>query len=109
MIYRFVGEKIADRPSVVHSGRSFFFVTPPVCCLNIVRVIVSPGSTHSFRIPMIWDHVVIVGEFFMADGANATLLPDLPAQEFAHLRRRPKFAVAPRMMLIFNPLNSKSD
>jgi hypothetical protein len=42
-------------------------------CLDIVRVIVSPGPTHSFWIPMVRDQVVIVRELFVADRADASL------------------------------------
>jgi len=48
--------------------------------LNIVRVIVSPRSTHSFWISMVRDHVVIVRELFVADRANASLFSDFSIQ-----------------------------
>jgi hypothetical protein len=57
---------------------------------------------------MVRNHVVIIAEFVMADRAYSTLLPDLPVQQFAHLRRRSQFPVSPRVVRIFNPLNSKS-
>ena len=56
-----------------------------MCCLDVVRVIVSPGSAHSFRILMVRHGVVIIGELLVADGANATLLSDLAIQQFPHL------------------------
>ncbi len=37
-------------------------------------MIISPGSTHSFRILVVWDDVVVVREFFVADGAYPGLL-----------------------------------
>lgn len=45
--------------------------------LDIVRVIISPRSAHSLRIPMVRDHVVIVRELFLADRADAGLFSDL--------------------------------
>ena len=54
-------------------------------CLDIVRVIVSPGSTHSFRVPMVGHDVVVIGELFVADRTYATLLSDLEVQQFPHL------------------------
>ena len=56
-------------------------------CLDIIQVIVSPGSSHSFGIPVVWHDVVVVGELFMADRAHPTLLPDFPVQQFPHLGR----------------------
>jgi len=76
-----------NRPSVIHSGRSFFPITPPVCCLNIVRMVVSPCSSHSFRILMVRHDVAVVRELFMADGTFLVLLHDLSVQKLAHLGR----------------------
>ena len=56
--------------------------------LDVVGMIVSPRSTHTLRILVIRDNVVVVGEFFVADGANAALLPDFAVQELPHLPRR---------------------
>jgi len=55
--------------------------------LNIVRVIVSPSSTHSLWIPMVRSHVVIVRELLMADRADASLFSDLSVQQLSHLGR----------------------
>jgi hypothetical protein len=62
-----------DRPSAVHSRRSLLVVTPPMYRLDIVRVIVSLRSTHSFEIPMVRDHVVIVRKLIAADRAGSSL------------------------------------
>jgi len=56
-------------------------------CPDIVRVVVSPGPSHSFWIPVVWNNIVIVREFFVADGAFPILLDNLPVQEFPHFRR----------------------
>jgi len=58
-----------------------------MCCLDIVRVIVPPRSAHSLRILVVWNDVAVIREFVVADRANATLLPDLPVQQFPHLGR----------------------
>ena len=55
--------------------------------LDIVRMIVSPRSTHSLWIPMVRDDVVIVRELLMADRADARLFTDLPVQQLSHLGR----------------------
>jgi hypothetical protein len=77
--------------------------------LDIVRMIVSPSSAHSFRVPMIRDHIVIVCEFLLADCAYASLLPDFAVQQLPHLSWLSQFAVSQGMVGIFNSLNSKSD
>src|SRR5581483_3718218 len=45
-----------------HSGRSFFPITPPVCRLDVVWMAVSPCSSHSFRILVVRNDVVVVSE-----------------------------------------------
>jgi len=50
-------------------------------------MIISPRSAHSFRILVVRNDVVVVGEFFVADGADSALLPHLAVQQFPYLRR----------------------
>jgi hypothetical protein len=73
--------KPTDRPSVIHSGRSFFPVAPPVRGLDIVWVVISPCSTHPLRILVVWDNIVAIGEFLLADGADPVLFHNLPVQQ----------------------------
>ena len=94
--------KMRTHGSIVHSGRSFFFIAPEMCCLDVVRVIISPSSAHSFRIPVIWHDVVVVCEFFVADGAFPVLLHDLSVEQFPHFGGGPEFPISPRMMRILN-------
>lgn len=56
-------------------------------CLDIVRVIVAPRSTHSLRVSVVWDDVVVVRELFMADRADAGLFSDLSVEQLSHLGR----------------------
>jgi hypothetical protein len=42
-----------------------------VSCLNIIRMIVSPRSSHSSGIPVAWNDIVVVGELVVADCADA--------------------------------------
>jgi len=56
-------------------------------CLDIVRMVVSPRSTHSLWIPMVWNHVVVVSELFVADRADASLFADLSVEQIPHLGR----------------------
>ncbi len=77
-------------------------------CLDIVRVIVSPRSSHSFGILVVWNDVVVVGELFVADRAYSGLLPHLAVQQFSHLCRRSQLPISSRVVWIFDPLNSQS-
>src|SRR5207302_7201997 len=79
-----------------------------VGCLDIVWMVVSPGSAHSFRISMVRNDVVVVGELFVADGAYSGLLPHLAVQQFSHLRRRSQFPVSSRVVRIFHSLDSET-
>jgi hypothetical protein len=56
-------------------------------CLDIVRVIITPRSSHPFRIFVVRDHVVVIREVFVADGAYPALLDNLSVQKFPHLGR----------------------
>ena len=76
---------MTDGPSVIYSGRSFFSITPPVCCLDIIRMVVSPRPSHPFGIPVVWHDVVVMCELFVTNGALSALFDDLPVQELAHL------------------------
>jgi hypothetical protein len=80
-----------------------------MCGLDIARMIVPPPSAHSFRILMVGDDVGIIGEVLVANRADAALFSDLPVHQFPHLGRGSQLPVSPRVMRIFNSLNSKSD
>ena len=76
-------------------------------CLNVFRVIISPSSAHSFRIPVVRNHIAIVCEFFVADRTLPVLLDNLAVQELSHLSRRSEFPISPRMMRIINSSNPR--
>src|ERR1700733_10810685 len=97
---------MVDRPSV-HSYRSFFFIAPEMCCLDIVWVVISPRSSHAFGISVVGYDVVVIGELFIADGAFSVLLDNLPIQQFPHFSRRSEFPISPRMMRIINASNPR--
>jgi hypothetical protein len=77
-------------------------------CLDIVWMVVSPRSSHTFRILVVRDDVVVIREVFVADGAYATLLDNLSVQQFPHLGRGSQFPISSRVMRIFDPLNPES-
>ena len=79
-----------------------------MCCLDIVRMIVSPRSAHSFRIPVIWHDVVVICELLVADGAYSGLLPHLAVQKLSHFSRRPEFPISSWVVRTFDALNSRS-
>jgi len=56
-------------------------------CLDVVRMIVPPGSSHSFGILVIRNDVIVVGELIVADRAYSGLLPHLAVQQCSHLCR----------------------
>jgi len=70
-------------------------------------MVVSPRSSHSFGISVVWNDVVVVGELFVADCAYSLLLGDLSLQQFPHFARGSEFPISPRMMRIFNASNSR--
>jgi hypothetical protein len=45
--------------------------------LDIVWMIISPRSSHSFRVLVVWNDVVVIREVFVADGAYSALLENL--------------------------------
>jgi len=74
--------------------------------LDIVRMIVSPRSSHAFGINVVGHDVVVVGEGFLADGALSALFEDLAIEQLPHLRVGTEFAVSSRMMRVFKTLHA---
>jgi hypothetical protein len=75
-------------------------------CLDVVRMIISPSSAHSFRIPVVGNYIVTIRELFVTDGAFSVLLDNLPIQQFPHFSRRPELPISSRVMRIINPLHA---
>ena len=55
--------------------------------LDIFRMVISPSSSHSFRVSVVRYDVAAVGKFLVADGALPFLLDDLSVQQLPHLCR----------------------
>ena len=70
-------------------------------------MIISPRSTHSFRVLVVRYDIVVIGKLFVADRADPTLLEDLAVHQFPHFGWRPEFPVSARMMRIVDSLNSE--
>jgi hypothetical protein len=73
--------------------------------LDIVQVIVSPGSSHAARVDVIGHDVVIVGKGLLADGARSVLSVDLAIEQLPHLPIGTELAEASGMMRIFDVLH----
>jgi hypothetical protein len=82
--------------------RSFFFIAPEMRCLDVVWVVICPRPSHSFGIPVVRYHIVIVGELFVANRAFPILLDNLAVQELSHLSRGPEFPISSRVVRILN-------
>ena len=53
--------------------------------LDVVRMVVSAGASHSFWLSVVRHDVAAVGKFMVADGALPILLNDLSVQQLPHL------------------------
>jgi hypothetical protein len=62
------------------SARPLLAIAPPVDSLNVVRVIISPRSTHPAGADVVRYDVAVVGEFFLADWTFAVLGNNFPVQ-----------------------------
>jgi hypothetical protein len=67
------------------SVRSLLRVAQPMCCLNIVWMVVSPSSSHTFGLFVVWHDVVVIRELFVADCTFPVLLDNFSIQQFPHL------------------------
>ena len=73
---------------------------------DIVRVIISPCSSHAFGVDMIWHDVVVVRESVLADTAPSVLRYDLAIEQLPHLSIGTELTKATRMMRIVDLLNA---
>jgi hypothetical protein len=93
----------------MQSFRPLLEVAPAMCRLNVVRMLISPGRSHTFGLPVVGDNIPAVGKRLVTDCALPVLLVDFLFQQFAHLCRRAEFAISPRVVRIFDALNGKPD
>src|SRR5271165_1340974 len=97
----------SDRPVSVKPTRSLFSVAPPMNGLDVFRMVIAPGSAHSFRVSVVRYDVATVDKFLVTDSALSFLLDDFSIQQLPHLCGRPKFAKSSRVVWIFDALNAK--
>jgi hypothetical protein len=74
--------------------------------LNIIRVIVSPRSSHAAGTDVVGHNIAVVGERFLAESAHTILQSNLPVEELPHFTVGSEFPVSPGMMQIFNASNA---
>jgi hypothetical protein len=76
--------------------------------LDIAGMIISPGSSHSFRINVVGYDVAVVRELALADCAYSVLFGNFPLRQFAHLGGRPQLPVSPWVVRVFDALHTPS-
>jgi hypothetical protein len=76
-------------------------------CLNVFRVVISPGSTHAAWVDVVRHDVVAVGELYMAECALPILFDNLAIYQPPHLRIGADFPISPRMIGVFDPLHAE--
>jgi predicted dithiol-disulfide oxidoreductase (DUF899 family) len=67
------------------SSRPFISVAPPVCGLDIIRMVVPPRSSHAFRVFVVRNDIAVFIEVFLADCTFSVLFGDLSIQQLSHL------------------------
>jgi len=75
--------------------------------LNIIRMIVSPGTAHSSGIDMVRHNVAIVCEFAFAKRTLATLRSYLSVEQFTHFSIGAEFPVSSGVMWILDPADTQ--
>jgi hypothetical protein len=71
-------------------------------------MIVPPRSPHSFRLFMIRHDIVIIGELFTANRADAVLFDDLSIHQLPHLCWRPQLTIASGVVIVLHALHPES-
>src|SRR5271157_4536697 len=66
-----------ERFSLQLSTRSLFGVAPPMHGLDVFRMVISPGSSHSLRVSVVRHDVAAVGKFMVTNGALPVLLDEI--------------------------------
>ena len=74
--------------------------------LDIIGVIVSPGSSHAAWVDVVGHDVAVVGEPHMAECVFLALLDNFAVEQLPHSRVGAELTVSPRMMRIVNPLQA---
>ena len=70
-------------------------------------MVVSPRPSHAPRANVVRYDVAVVGEPFLAEGADAILRGNLSVHQLTHLRVRADLAIAARVIRIVDPADSQ--
>jgi hypothetical protein len=57
-------------------------------------MVVSPRSSHSFGLDMVWHYIVVICEWFFANGADSVLFEQFSVYELFHLRWPSQFTIS---------------
>ena len=60
--------------------------------LDVLRMVISPGSSHSFRVSVVRYDFAAVVKFMVANGALSCLIHDFSVQQLSHVCRLPDYA-----------------
>ena len=80
-----------------------------MCCLNVVGMIVPPGSAHASGLFVLGDDLAVIVELLLTDCALPVLLKNFLIQQLSHFPRAPPFPVASGMVDIFDPPQSRGN
>jgi hypothetical protein len=75
--------------------------------LNVVGMIVSPGSSNAAWVDVVGNNVIVVSEVHIAECAFPALFDNLAVEQPPHLCVGAEFSISPRMMDVFNPLHAQ--
>jgi len=75
---------------------------------DVVRMVISPCSSHSFGILVVWHDIAVVRELFEADCTYSALFGDFPLQKVPHFCGGPEFPISPRVVWVFDALNTEA-
>jgi hypothetical protein len=97
---------ISSQLALSNSARSLFSIAPPVNCLNIIGMVVAPGSSHASWVDVVRNDVVVVSELHIAECAFPALFDNLAIEQPPHLCVGAEFPVSPGMIGILDPLQA---
>ena len=72
-------------------------------------MVIPVRASHTLWVDMVGHDIAVVSEGYMAQRAFGILLRNLSVHHLSQFSGRPEFAVASRVMWIFNALHTQSD
>jgi hypothetical protein len=75
--------------------------------LDVFGMVISPSSSHPFRVPVVRYDVATVDKFLVTNGALSFLLDDFSIQQLPHLGWRTEFTIHPGVVWIIDAPNTK--